>query len=432
MLSLLLACAREPELTAEELRDPATCEECHPTHVAEWRGSMHAHAGEDPVFLAMNARGQRETDGELGDFCLRCHAPLAVELGEVADGSLDGVPEDLKGVTCAFCHQVDAVEGEHNNPLRLAQDLVLRGGVRDPLENRAHASAWSPLHDRDEAGAASMCGSCHDIVTPLGGHIERTYLEWQGSLFSRPPFGLTCGACHMPGRDGLVARVEGAPKRRVHDHSMPGVDVALVPFPDRERQRLLVQEFLDDSLGASLCVYPTGDGSTLVVGTLENVAAGHGFPSGATADRRVWVEAHAYEGGAETWATGVAPGGRIGNVTDPNLWGMWSTLLDEGGSPTHDFWEAADIDLGDLLPVQVTLDPSDPDYVNSHVPREWVIPGAPDRVTFAVHVQPIGLEILDDLVASGDLDPAVVEAMPTFTLAPTVLEWTTGAESCVR
>ena len=29
----------------------------------------------------MNKRGQRETNGALGTFCLKCHAPMAVALG---------------------------------------------------------------------------------------------------------------------------------------------------------------------------------------------------------------------------------------------------------------------------------------------------------------------------------------------------------------
>ena len=72
---------------------------------------MHAYASEDPVFRALNALGQAETNGELGDFCVQCHAPLAVELGLTTDGlELDEVPEHLRGIGCTFCHQVDAVE----------------------------------------------------------------------------------------------------------------------------------------------------------------------------------------------------------------------------------------------------------------------------------------------------------------------------------
>lgn len=79
-------------LTIEELRDPGTCGECHPDHFREWSGSMHAYAAVDPVFIAMNARGQEKTDGALGDFCVKCHAPVAVELGLTTDGSnLDDV-----------------------------------------------------------------------------------------------------------------------------------------------------------------------------------------------------------------------------------------------------------------------------------------------------------------------------------------------------
>ena len=47
---------------------------------------MHAYAAEDPVFLAMNQRLQRETGGALGDFCVRCHAPMAVREGATRDG----------------------------------------------------------------------------------------------------------------------------------------------------------------------------------------------------------------------------------------------------------------------------------------------------------------------------------------------------------
>ena len=103
---------------------------------------MHAYAAKDPVFRAMNAKGQRETGGTLGDFCVRCHAPVALELGLTRDGlNLDEVPEHLQGVTCAFCHQVEEVAGAHNNPLIWANDGVMRAAVRAPAQGSPHASA---------------------------------------------------------------------------------------------------------------------------------------------------------------------------------------------------------------------------------------------------------------------------------------------------
>src|SRR3954447_6222981 len=65
-----------PMLTPEQLLDPESCKGCHPSHYEEWSSSMHAYASSDPVFLAMNKRGQEEA--QLGDFCVQCHAPMAV------------------------------------------------------------------------------------------------------------------------------------------------------------------------------------------------------------------------------------------------------------------------------------------------------------------------------------------------------------------
>lgn len=49
----------EKLLTREELMKPEACKDCHPKHYREWSASMHAYASQDPVFVAMNKRGQR-------------------------------------------------------------------------------------------------------------------------------------------------------------------------------------------------------------------------------------------------------------------------------------------------------------------------------------------------------------------------------------
>ena len=65
---------------AGTLLDPAVCGDCHADHFSQWSGSMHAYASQDPVFLAMNKRMQRENPS-LGTFCVKCHAPMAVLAG---------------------------------------------------------------------------------------------------------------------------------------------------------------------------------------------------------------------------------------------------------------------------------------------------------------------------------------------------------------
>jgi len=401
---------------------------------------MHAYAAEDPVFRALNALGQAETDGELGSFCVRCHAPLAVELGLTTDGlDLDNVEPHLRGITCVACHQVDSVEGTHNNPLTYDFGRRLAGPLGDPIRSTVHRSRYSALVDGRAREHSDVCGSCHDIVTPLGAHIERTYGEWQDSIYVDPDVGLGCARCHMPGQDGVVAQVPGAPVRRVHDHRMPGVDIALIPFPEADDQRAAVQEFLDDAIGASLCVQPAeGDGDTLAVVQLENVAAGHGFPSGATADRRVWVEVTAWAEGAVAWSSGEIRADQVvDDVVDPSRWHLHSAMTDTAGGFTHRFWEAAAIDDSRLLLPHTTLDPTDSAYIDTVQSRQYVVPVAAERIRMALHVRPLPLDLLEELVDDGLLEQEVVDAMPTWTVQPTVLEWTAdlpltdGSLSCV-
>jgi hypothetical protein len=101
---------------------------------------MHAYASDDPVFVAMNKRGQRETGGALGTFCVQCHAPMAVELGLTTGADFDPaqLPATARGVTCYFCHNVKAVQDTHNNGLVLAGDQTMRGGLSGPASSPAH------------------------------------------------------------------------------------------------------------------------------------------------------------------------------------------------------------------------------------------------------------------------------------------------------
>jgi hypothetical protein len=48
----------------------------------------------------------------------------------------------------------------------------------------------------------------------------------------------------------------------------------------------------------------------------------------------------------------------------------------------------------------------------------------PQRVTARLMMRPVGMDILNDLVASQDLDPEILKRMPTFPLHGTHIEWT--------
>jgi hypothetical protein len=422
-------------LDRDTLLDPDTCSGCHPKQYDEWARSMHAYAADDPLFLAMNARGQREA--AIGDFCIKCHAPMAVRTGSSSDGLyLAELPQKLKGVTCFFCHTVDEVQGSHDNPLHLASDDVLRGEYTDPKATRAHRSAPSSLHDRDRLESATLCGACHDIVNQRGAHIERTFDEWQQTVFAQPDTGTTCSQCHMAQSRDLesAAAVAGAPARRTHDHSFPGVDIPLTDVPGRDLLRSATQAFLDTAIQSALCVRGAGEVTELDV-ILDNVAAGHRFPSGAAQDRRAWAELAAYSAGELVYSSGRVPEGTsVTELDDPDAWAIRDCLLDESETAVHMFWQAASYETN-LLPGQLTFDTQDPRYYQTHVLQKYPRGDAfmatyPDRVALSLWLAPFGLDVFDDLVSSGDLADgnAFTVAELRAALAPmslgNPLEWT--------
>ncbi|WP_394827580.1 multiheme c-type cytochrome [Pendulispora albinea] len=420
-----------PTLDRQALLNPESCKKCHVNHYEQWSGSMHAYASEDPVFRAMNAKGQRETKGQLGDFCVKCHAPMAVRENATKDGlNLDTVDKSLHGVTCYFCHSADKIEGTHNAQLGLSQDLVMRGSFEDPVKNTAHRSGFSVLHHRDRIESSDLCGSCHDIETGHGAKIERTYIEWKESIFSQPPIGATCGQCHMPQSTNKepIAQYDGVFQRRTHDHSMVGVDVALTPFPHKKEQREQIDSFLSTTLQSAICVSTAAGGAVRII--LDNVGVGHHFPSGSSQDRRLWTEVVAYRGGRKIYESGVvADNVPATKNPDPDMWMMRDCIFDPAGVETHNFWEAASYE-GNAMPGKLTFNPLDKRYYQTHVMQKYprtggILPEVPDKVTLRVRLRPMDVDVLEDLVNDKDklLDPAVLKAVPTYDLNGT-LTWT--------
>jgi hypothetical protein len=86
------------------------------------------------------------------------------------------------------------------------------------------------------------------------------------------------------------------------------------------------------------------------------------------------------------------------------------------------FWEARSVE-SQLLPASGILSPMGD--ASTWRARRFVSPDAEvDRVTTRLRLRAIDLDVLDSLVESGDLDPAVRDRITTFDVAPTVLEWT--------
>jgi hypothetical protein len=427
-----------PALTRAQLLDPESCKGCHPNHYEEWSASMHAYASKDPVFIAMNKRGQDEA--QLGEFCVQCHAPMAVREKKIRDFSdLSDVDEHLQGVTCYFCHNAVRVRGHNNAQLDLANDTTMRAALPDPLEPPAHGVPRTPSthHDRFSPDSSSLCGSCHDIETPppLSFALENTFSEYQQSVQATAPQGsgfLTCQGCHMRGKRKMQPAAPGfegrPPSREVHFHHFPAVDVALTP--DAPHQDILRESIEKCELQTAtqlllevelipnrLAIEPFG-----FVVTIEH-SIGHNLPSGASADRRLWIEVAVYdEQDRVVFESGRIQDGELEEKPkddpdyDPQFRPFRDYLLDADGNPTHMFWEAAKVEKSDLIPFAKTA------VTGSHTATRTFVTNRtmarpPPRIELWLRLRPVGVDVLRDLVDSGHLDEAVIDAMPTFTLA---------------
>lgn len=421
-LAFGLAGCERTSIEPEALLDPASCASCHPEQYAEWAGSMHAYSSDDPVFSALVTYGQRTTNGALASLCAGCHAPTAVAVGATVDGAdMTGVPRYLHGVGCTACHTIDAVTALHNGGLHRADDGVMRGGIGDPVATPAHGSARTPLLAGAYNESSEACGACHDVQVGDAA-IEATYAEWAGSVFGPTgPLPVSCTQCHMLGRDGVAAKLPGMPVRRLHDHGFPGIDQTLIPWPGKAEQEQGIARDLKSALSSKLCVGPAGGGVEVQV-TLDNLQVGHAFPSGVTHSRRVWVEVAATTGAQTLMSSGhFAPGEVVSAANDPLLWRLGSKFRGADGSLVEVPWLAKVVESDLLLPT-VTTDPLDPRYYHAKT-RTYPVTGVPERVELTVHVEPIGLDVLDLLISTGDLAPEIRAAMPRRTLPTLSKTW---------
>jgi hypothetical protein len=216
------------------LETPDKCDNCHggynttvePAH--NWRGSMMANAGRDPIFWATLAVVEQDFDGA-GDLCIRCHSTAGWLGGRSTptDGSAlrSG---DADGVECDYCHKLtnpDRSEhlGIQNAPF-IANDEgnpaigyygsgmgVLWGGNAKlgPYTDAAarHQSMPSRFH-RD----TDYCGTCHDVSNPAVGdlaHNNGAQIPLAAGTYSGVPGSPVAGKAafnNFPFQYGIVER----------------------------------------------------------------------------------------------------------------------------------------------------------------------------------------------------------------------------------
>lgn len=219
------------------------CATCHPQHFREWSVSPHAYAQLSPVFNAMSNKLNEMNSGTLGDFCIRCHTPVGIGLGEsVTDSNLNRHPTSREGVTCVVCHRINQEWGKGAGrqaivPGDLHQPVYGPNGndiLQQVLANPDHFGVLKTHDVPDVRGrdihrkshrffqltAPGSCGACHDVFAPNGFRLEDAFSEYKQSPSARI-HGHTCQDCHMGAFPGEAKGYACAPVAVVGNVSTP-------------------------------------------------------------------------------------------------------------------------------------------------------------------------------------------------------------------
>jgi hypothetical protein len=175
------------------LESPDKCDNCHggynelvePAH--NWRGSMMANAGRDPIFWATLAVAEQDFDGA-GDLCIRCHSTAGWLAGRSTptDGSgLSG--SDGDGVECDFCHKMTNPDDSEHLGVQFPPFVANDGGTpakgyygsgmasiwdgAEKLGPYVDAEARHQFLSSDFHRSVDFCGTCHDVSNPVVGDL---------------------------------------------------------------------------------------------------------------------------------------------------------------------------------------------------------------------------------------------------------------------
>jgi len=190
------------------LESPNKCDNCHggynstvePAH--NWRGSMMAHAGRDPIFWATVAIAEQDFDGA-GDLCIRCHSTTGWLAGRSTPTDGSGLAaSDSDGVDCDFCHKVTNPDNSEHIGMMITPFTANEDNPNDALFDwdeansiegyygSGMASLWGgsdklgPYNDAEARHQfmqskfhrdRDFCGTCHDVSNPAVGDLAHNH-----------------------------------------------------------------------------------------------------------------------------------------------------------------------------------------------------------------------------------------------------------------
>ena len=193
------------------------CAVCHQQIYDEWASSSHAYASVSPMFHRFEDTINKLTQGTIGYFCMRCHAPVATTMGLRRDQAIwDGPKVFREGVTCVACHRVKTPYVKTNGERRIepgdiyqpvygsadGKGVELANKYADYYKTKASPDSKTPgqaIHRRsiqfEELSKSTFCASCHQVAVQPGIKLEVVWDQYRASPAYKQ--GITCQECHM-------------------------------------------------------------------------------------------------------------------------------------------------------------------------------------------------------------------------------------------
>ena len=233
-----------------------TCGTCHPRQFEEWAVSQHSYAQLSPAYMAFQNFVNAQVNGTNGDFCIRCHNQVGMNMGESPQiSNLERHPTSREGITCVVCHRVENIYNKASGRIALVQGDLLQP-VYGPMGNTelkrvlSESDVYRVVTEADKPGrkihtevvkftpisSSTFCGTCHDVTLLNGFRLEEAFSEYRSSPAAAR--GVTCQDCHMGKVQGIVsgydegpaAIVGGVPTkpRKLTNHMFAGPDYTLI------------------------------------------------------------------------------------------------------------------------------------------------------------------------------------------------------------
>jgi hypothetical protein len=216
------------------------CAQCHEEIYKDWSISAHAYAAVSPMFNKFEQKLNDLSQGTVGYFCMRCHAPVATALCASRAEPLWNLPETAReGITCIACHRVQYAYGKSNGERRIETGDIFApvlGGIdgdgvaqaiqrKEQLKIKTSPDDKGPGQNMHATGVyfqtltkSEFCTPCHQVAVQPGIKLEVVWEQYRASPACKK--GIQCQDCHMGKVPGLPLGYDCGPVAKIGDKTV--------------------------------------------------------------------------------------------------------------------------------------------------------------------------------------------------------------------